>query len=164
MLQISPRSTCALLFFIVLVCAVQQRGSAVSVPYPPSPTPPWAITGHWAELPVLCSSSPLALYFTHGSVCISLLLPQFAPPSPSPAVSTCPLSMSESLFLSSRYIYQSRFSRFHIYALIHDICFPLSDLLHSIWRILGSSTSLQITMCSSDYTPFLVVSAAAGGA
>ena len=26
------------------------------------------------------------------------------------------------------------FSRFHIYVLIHDICFSLSDLLHSVWQ------------------------------
>ena len=88
-------------FVVVLVCAVQQCGSAVSDSPLPHPTP-WAITGHWAELPVLYSSSPLALYFTHRSVCMSLLLPQLVPPSPSPAVSMRPFSMSESLFLSGR--------------------------------------------------------------
>ena len=36
-------------------------------------------------------------------------------------------------------------SRFHIYALIYDICFCLSDLLHSIWQSLGPSMSLQMT-------------------
>ena len=29
--------------------------------------------------------------------------------------------------------------------LIYSICFSLSDLLHSVWQILGSSMSLQVT-------------------
>ena len=41
------------------------------------------------------------------------------------------------------------FSGFHIYALIHDICFSLSDLLHSVWQSLDASTSLQITQFRS---------------
>ena len=39
--------------------------------------------------------------------------------------------------------------RFHIYALIYDICFSLSDLLHSVWQYLGPSTSLQMTQFRS---------------
>ena len=31
---------------------------------------------------------------------------------------------------------------FHIYALKYNVCFSLFDLLHSVWQILGSSTSL----------------------
>ena len=46
----------------------------------------------------------------------------------------CLFSVSASLFLPHQCVYQYHFSRFHIYALIHDICFYLSDLLHStIW-------------------------------
>ena len=41
------------------------------------------------------------------------------------------------------------FSRFHIYALIHDICFSLSDLLHSVWQSLDASMSLQMTQFRS---------------
>ena len=41
------------------------------------------------------------------------------------------------------------FSRFHIYALIYDICFSLSDLLHSVWQSLDASTSLQMTQFRS---------------
>ena len=41
-------------------------------------------TEHWAELPGLYSSSPLALSVTHGSAYVSTLLPQFTPPSPCP--------------------------------------------------------------------------------
>ena len=39
---------------------------------------------HRAEISVLYSSFPLAICFTHGSVYMSLLLSQFAPPSPFP--------------------------------------------------------------------------------
>ena len=40
-------------------------------------------------------------------------------------------------------------SRFHIYALIYNICFSLSDLLHSVWQSLDASTSLQMTQFRS---------------
>ena len=56
---------------------------------PPSqllhPTP-LGLTEHKAELPVLCSSFPLAIYFAHGSVYISMLLFKLVPPSPSSSV------------------------------------------------------------------------------
>ena len=41
------------------------------------------------------------------------------------------------------------FSRFHIYALIYDTCFSLSDLLHSVWQSLHPSTSQQMTQFRS---------------
>ena len=41
------------------------------------------------------------------------------------------------------------FSRFHIYVLVYDICFSLSDLLHSVWQSLDASTSLQMTQFRS---------------
>ena len=70
---------------------------------PPSyltPIPPLCvITEHRAKLPVLSSSFPLAIYFTHGSVYMSVLLSWFIPSSSSPAASACVFSMSASLFL-----------------------------------------------------------------
>ena len=36
------------------------------------------------------------------------------------------------LFLSYKQVHQYHFSKFHIYVLIYDICFSLSDLLHSV--------------------------------
>ena len=42
------------------------------------------ITEHQAELPVLYSNFPLAVYFIPGSVYMSRLISQFIPPSPSP--------------------------------------------------------------------------------
>ena len=43
--------------------------------------------------------------------------------SPAPAVPVSLFSMSESLLLPCEQIPQYHFSRFHIYALIYDICF-----------------------------------------
>ena len=58
-------------------------------PLLPSPTlDPQVITECQAGLPVLYSSFPLVIYFTHRSLYMSMLLSQFVPPSPSPAVST----------------------------------------------------------------------------
>ena len=39
----------------------------------------------------------------------------------------------------------TQLSRFHTYALIHNICFTLCDLLHSVWQTLGPTPSLQMT-------------------
>ena len=52
---------------------------------------------------MLHSRSPPASCFTHSDVYLSTLLPQFAPPSPFPAVSACLLSMSAPLFLPCKY-------------------------------------------------------------
>ena len=65
----------------MLVSAVQQCESATcthtSPPswasLPPSVPPLWGITEHQAELPALHGRFPLAVYFTHGSVNMSVL-------------------------------------------------------------------------------------------
>ena len=59
--------------------------SQASVPHPPHLTP---LGHHWTELLVLYSSFPLAVHFTHGSICMSVLLSQFVPPSLSHPVYT----------------------------------------------------------------------------
>ena len=52
---------------------------------PTLPIPPLQVdTNHRADLPVLCSCFPLAIYFTFGSVYMSVLLPHFVPACPSP--------------------------------------------------------------------------------
>ena len=58
-------------------------------------------------------------------------------------------SISAALFLLCKWVHQYNFSRFHTYALIYDICFSLSDLLHSVHQALASSTSLQLTQINS---------------
>ena len=69
------------------------------------------------------------------------------PPQPCcfpPLVSIRLLSTSVSQFLPWKPVHLYHFSRFHIYALIYDICFSLSDLLHSGWQSLDPSTSQQM--------------------
>ena len=51
-----------------------------------------------SQVPALCSCFLLAIDFTHGSIYMSILISQFIS-SPHPSVSTCPLAMSESIFL-----------------------------------------------------------------
>ena len=54
---------------------------------PTLPIPPlWVVTKHRADLPVLCSCFPLAIYFTFGSVYMSVLLSHFVPAYPSPSL------------------------------------------------------------------------------
>ena len=54
---------------------------------PAPPSHPSRSTEPRAGLPVLCSSSPLATYFTHGSVCMSIPSPHS---SHSPLPALCP--------------------------------------------------------------------------
>ena len=58
-------------------------------------------------------------------------------------------STSVSLSLPCKPVHLYHFSRFPMYALIYDICFSLSDLLHSVWQSLDPSTSLQMTQFHS---------------
>ena len=89
------------------------------------------------------------LFYTYQ--CIqSIPISQFIPPPSStpcfpPLVSICLFSTSVSLFLPCKPVHLYHFSRFPIYELIYDICFSLSDLLHSVWQSLGPSTCLQVT-------------------
>ena len=58
-------------------------------------------------------------------------------------------SMCASLFLPWKWVHLDHFSRFHIYVLIYNTCFALSDLLYCVWQTLGPSTCLQITLSLS---------------
>ena len=130
--------------------AIQWHESAISIPISPSPTgppPPHAILldhrrALWAPCVIL--NFPLSVCVTHGSVYLSMLLSQCIPLLLPPFVSTCPFSTSSSLFLSYKYVHLYCFSRLHMYVLISDTYFSLSDILHSVWRTLGPSTSLPM--------------------
>ena len=95
----------------------------------------------------------LVIYFIHISVYMSIPVSQFIPPPPPchfpPLVSIHLFSTFVSLFLPCKLVYLYHFSRFHMYVLIYDICFSLSDLLHSVWQSLDPSTSLQMTQFHS---------------
>ena len=102
---------------------------------------------HRANLPVLCGCFPLPSYFTFGSVYMSMPISNFVPAYPSP--SPCPQVHSLCLCLYSypapRFFRNFFFLDFiYIYILAYDICFSLSDLLHSVWQTLCLSTLLQI--------------------
>ena len=118
----------------------------ISPPSCDSLPPLQVVTKYRADLPVLCSCFPLAIYFTFGSVYMSMLLSHFIPASPSP--SQCQVHSLVGLHLYSRLasrFFMTFFFRFHMYVLAYGICFSLSDLLHSVWQSLGPSTSLQMT-------------------
>ena len=97
----------------------------------------------------LYSSFLLVIHFMHISVYMSIPISQFITPRFPPLVSICLFSTSVSQFLPCKPVHLYHFSRFHIYAFIYDICFSLSDLLHSARQSLDSSTSLQMTQFRS---------------
>ena len=66
----------------MLVSAVQHRESTLCIHA--AVLSLWVITEDWAELRVLYSRFPWTDSFTHDSVYVSMLLSQFAPPSPFP--------------------------------------------------------------------------------
>ena len=80
----------------------------------------------------------LVINFIHISVYMSIPIAQFStPPSPlhcgfPPSVSIHLFSTSVSQILPCKPVHLYHFSRFHIHMLIHDICFSLSDLPHSV--------------------------------
>ena len=93
---------------------------------------------HWQadSQPLRHQGSPV-IYFIHISVYMSIPISQIIPPPPPPRcfpplVSIRFFSTSVSRFLPCIHVHLYHFSRFHIYALIYDICFPPSDLLHSV--------------------------------
>ena len=93
-------------------------------------------------------------FYTHQCIHVNSSLPihhttTTTPRCFPPLVSICLLSTSVSLFLPCKPVHLYHFSRFHIYVLIYDICFSLSDLRHSAWQSLDSSTSLQMTQFRS---------------
>ena len=97
----------------------------------------------------------LVINFIHISVYMSIPLAQFiTPPSPAPCgfpplVSIRFFSTSVSQLLPCKPVHLYHIFRFHIHALIYNIYFSLSDLLHSVWQSLDPSTSQQITQFRS---------------
>ena len=93
-------------------------------------------TKHRADLPVLPGCFPIAIYFTFGSVHMSMPLSHFIPayPSHSPcpqvhSLHLCLYCCHASRFIRTIFLF---FFRFHIYVLPYNICFSLSVLLHSV--------------------------------
>ena len=79
----------------------------------------------------------LVIHFIPISVYISIPISQFITRHHPhccfpPLVCIRLFSTAVSQFLSCKLVHLYHFSRFHIYALICDICFSFSDLLHSV--------------------------------
>ena len=80
----------------------------------------------------------LFISFIHMTVYMSVPISQFiTPPSPTPSEASpawCPYvgSLHLSQLLRCKPVHLYHFSTFHIHALTYDICFSLSDLLHSV--------------------------------
>ena len=78
------------------------------------------------------------IYFIHISVYMSIPISQFIPPPPPHPPPLPPLGVYTFvlyIFVSIsalQTVYLYHFCRFDIYALIYNICFSLSDLLHSV--------------------------------
>ena len=107
--------------------------SLMNLPPTSHPIPPSKLSQS-TRLRFLCYRKfPFAIYFTYGNVYTSILLSQFIPPSPCPAVSISLFSMSESLFRPCKQVHQYRFPRFHIYALIHDLFLFLTYFTLNKW-------------------------------
>ena len=111
--------------------------------------PLWLVTKHWADLPVLCSCFPLAIYLTFGSVYMSMPLSHFVPayPSSSPCPQTHSLHLRPYSCAAPRFIKTIFFSFFFWipYICVSTRYLFFSFLLHSVWQTLGPSTSLKIT-------------------
>ena len=93
---------------------------------------------------------PLPIHFSYSNVYISTLLSQFVQPSPSPAVSTSLFSMSAFLLLLYKQFHQYNFSRFHIHALIYDICFSLT-----YFALYSRIQFIRLTKTDSDLFLFM---------
>ena len=98
----------------------------------------------------------LVIYFIHISVYMSIPISQFIPPPP-PTLPLSPLGVHTFILyiwvsitaLQTGFIHTTFLGSTYMRGNIYDICFSLSDLLHSVWRSLDPSTSLQITQFCS---------------
>ena len=95
---------------------------------------------------LLCPSCKLSIFYIVSTVYMC----QSQPPNSShpllfPLISIQLFSTTMSLFLLCKWHHLYCFSRFHINVLINDICFSISNLLHSVWHSQGPSTPLKIT-------------------
>ena len=122
--------------------------------FPPHPTP---LDGQRAQgwAPCVTQEIPTGIYYTYGNVYVSIVLPQFVPPSPSPTVSTClvfyvcisatPLQIGSSvpsfyipyICVNTWYLFFRWFtslcitSKFHYFFIWKSSCFSLTFHTHS---------------------------------
>ena len=80
------------------------------------------------------------------SVVLSQFISLSSPPPSCPHVCSVYLPL---YFCTANKFICTIFSRVHIYALIYNICFSLSDLLHSVWQ------TVSVHICINDLMLFL---------
>ena len=122
-----------LLYNIDFISAIHQHELVPPSHLPLFPTPLYCTEPQF-DFPESYSKFLLAVYFTHGSIYASMLLSPFISLYPSPNLTLVHslFSVSVSPLMPWRYVHQYHLSKFHIYALIYNTCFSLSDLLHSV--------------------------------
>ena len=99
----------------------------------PSPSHPSGLSQYTRfEYPISCIKLGLVIYFIYGNIRVSMLYSQIILPLPSPTESQSLFFTSVSPLLPYTWDHWHHLSRFHVYALIYDICLSLSDLLHSV--------------------------------
>lgn len=96
---------------------------------------------------------PLDIYFIYGSVYVSMLFSPFIPHSLS---STHPYVHKSVLYVhisiaALQQVHEYHLSRFNTYALICDVCFALSDLLH----LYNSPRFIHLIRTESKCIPFM---------
>ena len=146
-----------MLYIILLFSIKPQHESAIGIHTSPPfwtslPSPSPSQPSRLIQSPCLSflshtANSLLAIYFTHVNISFHVTLSIHLTLSSPLPMSTSLFSMSVSELLPCKEILQYHFSRFCI--LEYDIYLSLSDLLHSVQWILGSSTSLELTQRSS---------------
>ena len=115
---------------------------------PPSQPPSHPLGHHWAaswapsarqQLPASCLFHTWWCVNVNAtlSICLTLSIPHCV------HMSVPYVRVSISTLQEMVHLYH--FSRFHMYVLIDEICFSLSDLLHSSWQTLGSFIFQQMT-------------------
>ena len=93
------------------------------------------------------------LFYTQQCIYVSPNIPTHRTLFP-PLVSICLFATSVSLFLLCKQVHLYHFSRFHIYAVIYNICLSLSDLLHSVEIQKGGDICIRIadSLCCTAET------------
>ena len=131
---------------------------------PTLPIPPlYVVTEHPADLPVLCSCFPLAIYFTFGSVYMSMPLSHFIPAYPSPPrvlksilyvyvfIPVLPLGSSQPFFLDSIYMCYDLYLFFSFW--LTSLCMTDSNSIHLITNTSISfhfMTNIPLYICATS--------------
>ena len=105
------------------------------------------VTRHRTDFPVLCCCFPLAIYFTFGSIYMSMPLSHFVPayPSPSPCTQVHCLRLHLYSCPAPRFFITIFSFLDSIYMCQHTVFVFLFLTYLTVYDKLGPSTSLQIT-------------------